>query len=66
MLNMKKFLQSDKGVLADIRDDLDLFLTVQVDEIAETVCWKNGVDFDPNVLYENSIDVDSLLILARI
>lgn len=61
MLNIKKFLQSDKGLLADVRDDLDLFLTVNVDQIAGTVCWKNGVDFDPNVLYENSIDVDSLL-----
>lgn len=61
MLNIKKFLQLDKGLLAEIRDDLDLFLTVNVDEIAGAICWKNGVDFDPSILYENSIDVDSLL-----
>lgn len=61
MLNIKKFLQSDNGVLADIRDNLDLFLTVDVDKVAGTVCWENGVDFDPAILYEKSIDVDSLL-----
>jgi hypothetical protein len=61
MLDMKKFLQSDDGVLATIRDDLNLFLTVDIDEIAGTVCRENGVDFDPTILYKNSIDVDSLL-----
>ncbi|HLR40833.1 MAG TPA: DUF2442 domain-containing protein [Virgibacillus sp.] len=61
MLDIKKFLQSDEGVLADVRDNLALFLTVDVDEVAGTVCWENGVDFDPTILYQKSIDVDSLL-----
>lgn len=61
MLDIKKFLESDNGVLANIRDNLDLFLTVDVDDVAGTVCWENGVDFDPVILYEKSIDVDSLL-----
>ncbi|MRG86350.1 DUF2442 domain-containing protein [Salinibacillus xinjiangensis] len=39
----KKFLESDKGVLADIRDNIDLFLTVEIDETAGTVYWENGV-----------------------
>ncbi|WP_144289439.1 hypothetical protein [Domibacillus epiphyticus] len=38
-----------------IRDDLDTFMTAEPDEAAGTVCWKNGVDFDPGVLYENSV-----------
>lgn len=61
MLDIKKFLQDDKGLLADVRDDLDLFMSVSVDDVAGTVAWSNGVDFDPEVIYRNSKDIDNML-----
>ncbi|GGA74299.1 DUF2442 domain-containing protein [Ornithinibacillus halotolerans] len=61
MLNIKKFLKSDTGLLAEIRDDLDVFMSVKIDEVAGTVCWENGVDFDPDILYQESKDVDSIM-----
>lgn len=38
------------GVLAVIDDD-DVFPTVTVDQVARTISWPAGVDFDPDVLH---------------
>lgn len=61
ILDIKKFLQDDKGLLADVRDDLDLFMSVSVDDVAGTVSWSNGVDFDPEVIYLKGKDIDNML-----
>jgi len=37
------------GILATIDDD-EAFSNVSVDRVAGTVCFDNGVDFDPDVL----------------
>lgn len=57
ILDMKKFLENDKGLLAEVRDSQEVFLNVEVDSVAGTVRWLNGVDFDPWSLYQNSIDI---------
>jgi Protein of unknown function (DUF2442) len=61
MLDIKKFLKNDGGLLADIRDNVDQFMSVSIDNVSGTVCWSNGVDFDPEILYQNSVDVDTML-----
>lgn len=61
VLDVKRFLRDDKGLLADIRDDVELFMSVSVDTIAGTVTWPNEVDFDPEVIYKNSTDIDNRL-----
>ena len=38
------------GLLATIDDDAT-FAEVSVDSVAGTVCWSNGIDFDPDVLH---------------
>jgi hypothetical protein len=38
------------GVFAPLRDR-EKFLEVRVDRELGTVCWPNGVDLDPDVLY---------------
>lgn len=38
------------GVLASI-DDVHAFARVFVDASARTLCWPNGIDFDPDVLH---------------
>ena len=38
------------GIFEPLRDP-DAFGEVEVDEIAGTICWPNGVDLDPDVLH---------------
>ncbi len=44
------FTDALPGVLAMIDDDLT-FADAQVDPVAGTVCWPNGIDLDPDVLH---------------
>ena len=39
-----------EGVFAPLRDP-SVFATVSVDRELGTVCWPNGADLDPDVLY---------------
>jgi hypothetical protein len=38
------------GVFAPLEDGT-YFARVQLDEVAGTICWPNGVDIDPDVLH---------------
>jgi hypothetical protein len=42
-----------EGVLAPLRDPA-FFQQVRVDAEAGTICWPNGVDLDPDVLYSEA------------
>ncbi|HXH56372.1 DUF2442 domain-containing protein [Iamia sp.] len=44
------FAEVLSGVLAAIDDDA-MFAAVEVDDVAGTVCWPSGIDFDPDVLH---------------
>ena len=35
--------------------DPDYFLRVSVDAVAGTICWPNGADFCPDVVYRDAI-----------
>lgn len=61
LLDIKQFLQNDKGKLAEIRDDIDMFRTAMVDNVAGTVAWENGVDFQPERLYSESVNINHIL-----
>ncbi|KIY21415.1 DUF2442 domain-containing protein [Mesobacillus subterraneus] len=55
LLDIKQFLQNDNmGKLAEIRDEIDMFRTATIDENSGTVAWKNGVDFDNEILFQSS------------
>lgn len=38
-------------VFAPLREDIDLFRQVHVDEELGTIVWPNGADLDPDVLH---------------
>jgi hypothetical protein len=45
-----------RGPIFDsIRQNLAYFCTVHVDEELGTICWDNGADIDPDVLYGSYI-----------
>ncbi|MFB6469520.1 DUF2442 domain-containing protein [Cytobacillus sp. Hz8] len=60
LLDMKKFLKKEKGVLAEILK-IDMFRTARVDGIARTVVFENGIDFDHDVLFAESVNIDHVL-----
>ncbi|MEI2368014.1 DUF2442 domain-containing protein [Niallia circulans] len=61
ILDIRQFLKNDKGKLAEVRDDIDMFRTAMVDNIAGTVAWENGVDFQPEHLFQASVSIDHIL-----
>lgn len=61
VLDVRKFLQNDQGLLKDICNDVNLFMSAEIDEVAGTIRFSNEVDFDSNVLYEASQDLDDLM-----
>jgi uncharacterized protein YnzC (UPF0291/DUF896 family) len=46
-----------KGAMFKPLKDIDYFKKVSVDQDAITIVWPNGVDFNPDVLYEIGIEV---------
>ncbi len=38
--------------------DPDYFNSVYLEEGAETLAWNNGIDLDPEVLYEMSVEIN--------
>ncbi len=38
-------------IFAPIRENLEVFRSVHVDQEAGTIVWTNGADIDPDVLY---------------
>lgn len=41
-----------KGGVFGPLQDAEFFARVSVDQESGTICWPNGADFDPDVLYE--------------
>lgn len=61
ILDIRKSLQNDQGLLKDLCSDVNIFLSADLDETSGSICWENGVDFDPNVLYEKSLNLDKVI-----
>jgi hypothetical protein len=49
VVDFKQFLSTTRKLLLPL-SDLDYFKSFCLDEI--TICWPNGLDFSPDVLYE--------------
>ena len=53
-VDIRDYLKGKKSPLKDITENLTIFLTASLNEECGTVQWSNGVDLDPDVLYERS------------
>ncbi len=40
-------------IFEPLRKNIKAFKAVKVDERMKTICWENGADIDPDVLYHN-------------
>jgi hypothetical protein len=60
LLDIKKFLLNDKGKLVELCD-IDMFQSAMLDRKAGTVVWKNGVDFEPELLFTKSTSIDHII-----
>ena len=49
MVNLEPLLRGP--VFETIRNSREVFKSVRVDEQSGTICWENGADIDPDVLY---------------
>ena len=49
MVDLEPFLRGP--VFENIRNNREIFESVRVDEKSGTICWENGADIDPDVLY---------------
>ena len=56
VVDFKQFLSTPRKLLLPL-SDLDYFKSFCLDEI--TICWPNGLDFSPDVLYEIGKDIDT-------
>ncbi|MCA9999622.1 MAG: DUF2442 domain-containing protein [Anaerolineales bacterium] len=53
-------------IFSQLKDE-ELFVHVMIDEIAGTICWPNGIDFCPDVVYAETefLPQDEGLLLER-
>ena len=58
---MKKFLNDEQGLLKDIRDDVVLFMSAELDDVGGTIRFSNNVDFDPSILYGNGEKLEEII-----
>ncbi|MFE8698257.1 DUF2442 domain-containing protein [Cytobacillus sp. FJAT-53684] len=65
LLDMKELLHDEQGLLKDLCNDINLFLTAELDQVSGSIRWKNDVDFESSLLYEESQDLDEMLIKNR-
>lgn len=47
-----------KGEMFKMLNDYNFFRNVKVDDFTGTIVWENGLDLDPNVLYDKSVEID--------
>lgn len=50
-VDLAPWVAGEGGVFAPLQN-ADFFAQVSVDREAGTICWPNGADLDPDVLYE--------------
>ena len=51
VFDMRSYLE--RPAFASLRDQ-NLFRHVMIDEIAGTICWPNGIDFCPDMVYKTA------------
>lgn len=57
VVDFKAKLKSAKGIFLPLKD-LEYFKKVAIDDCKLSICWPNGADICPDVLYDMGDDVE--------
>jgi hypothetical protein len=55
IIDFKNWINEGGAYITHLRN-IEYFKKVQLDEFNYTICWPNGADFSPEILYEIGID----------
>lgn len=55
LIDFKNWINEGGAYILKLQN-IEYFKKVQIDEFNYTICWPNGADFSPDVLYEIGID----------
>ena len=55
VVDFKKWIEKGGFYISPLKDK-EYFRKVKLDQFGYGICWPNGADFSPDVLYENGIE----------
>lgn len=58
IVDFEKWIRKGKGYLLPLKN-IEYFKKVRIDDCQYTICWPNGADFCPDVLYELGKEIKS-------
>lgn len=58
VVDLEDLIKKSSGIFLPLRD-LDYFKHVTLDDCQLSICWPNGADICPDVLYKMGVDVKS-------
>lgn len=61
VIDIKKVNNLDYLLLKEVSENLDLFVSAEIDESKEELCWRNGLRITLNHLYQESKNLEDLL-----
>lgn len=57
IIDFENWIREGKGYLKPLKN-LEYFKKVKIDDCLYTICWPNGADFCPDVLYEIGTSIE--------
>jgi|GEM_PF-710153 hypothetical protein len=64
IVNFENWISEGKGYFRSLKD-IDFFKKVRLDDCKYSICWPNGADFCPDVLYEMGQELPKSRVLKR-
>lgn len=59
--DIQKFGNTNNSLLNEVSNNIELFMSVKIDEESGSISWKNGVRVDFNTLFDQSKDLEQIL-----
>jgi len=59
--DIQKFGNNNNSLFNEVSNNIELFMSVKIDEESGNIYWKNGFRLDFNTLFEQSKDLEQIL-----
>lgn len=59
--DIQKFGNTNNSLLNEVSNNIELFMSVKIDEESGNISWKNGFRVDFNTLFDQSKDLEQIL-----